>query len=186
MKICWLLLFGFVVTTASTNAATISYDISQVGLDVSGNMVYNYTYTVSGITLQSTQELDLFFDPAVFNTLSDPVAASAFQTILIQPNNPPGAPGDFGLIPNADNTVLDGPFSIDFTLTGPVIPGSQSYTITQYLSNGVSIGVVASGTTIPIAVTAVPEPSLTTFMGMGLLLGMAVGVSRCRISRHSD
>ncbi len=185
MKIRYLLLLGWIVTAASMRATTISYEVSQVGLDKSGDMLYNYTYNVSGLTLQSTQGLDLYFDPTIFATLSDPVAGPAFQTVLAQPNNPPGTPGDFGLMPYADNTVVTGPFSVDFTLVGSATPGSQDYTITQYLPGGIAVGVIASGTTVPANVVATPEPSSMFFTGLALLSGTILGAATRRSVRRA-
>ncbi len=184
MKLTWLLALGCIVTAANMTGTTISYGISPVGLDSAGNMVYKYTYNVSGLTLQSTQELDLYFNSAIFDTLSDPVASSAFQTVLAQPNNPPGAPGDFGLIPNSDDTVVTGPFSIDFILHGSATPGSQPYTITQYLPNGVAIGVIGSGTTVPANAVSTPEAASIVLTGIALLFGSVLGVARSRSARR--
>lgn len=184
MKVFWMWMLGCLVTTASINATTISYEISPVGLDSTGDMVYMYTYNVSGLTLQSSQELDIYFDPTIFDILSDPVAGSEFQTVLVQPNNPPGAPGDFGLIPNSDNTVVTGPFSVDFTMNGSAVAGSQPYTITQYLPSGVAIGVIASGTTVPSEAVVTPEPAPIVFTGTALLLGLVLGATRTGIARR--
>jgi|SRR5581483_636167 len=184
MRVCWSLVVGCIVTAAAINAATISYRINPVGLDSTGDMVYMYTYNVSELTLQSNQELDIYFDPSIFDTLSDPVAGSEFQTVLAQPNNPPGAPGDFGIIPNSDNTVVTGPFSVEFTLNGSAPAGSQPYTITQFLPSGVAIGVIASGTTVPAGGVPTPEPDPIVFTGTALLFGLVLGAARSRSARR--
>jgi hypothetical protein len=158
------------MTESNLTATTISSEINKLGLNSSGSIVYQYTYTVSGLTLQSTQELDIYFDPAIYGSVSNPVAGSEFQTVLIQPNNPPGSSGDLGLVPVADNTVVTGPFSVDFTLIDSAVPGPQPYTVTQFL-NGVSIGVIASGTTSPVSSVVTPEPAAVFLAAIGLLLG---------------
>ena len=188
MRICSLLVLGCLVTALDVNATTISFEITNLGLNSSGEMVYQYTYTVSGLTLQNNQngfqELDLLFDPTVFNTLSNPAAPSSLQTFLAQPNNPPGSPGDFGLIPVSDNTVVTGPFSVDFTLLDSAVAGSQPFTVTQFNRNGVAVEVLERGTTVSPVIT--PEPVVLSLTGIGLLLGTIGAVARRRSARSAN
>src|SRR5579884_2923537 len=113
---------GLLIGT-SGGAVTIQSQVSELGTNSSGEAEGRYTYFVSDLTLQSTQELDFRFDPALFDMISNPVADAAFSTLVLQPNNPPGVHGDYTLTPVADGTTVTGPFSIDFTYIGPGLPG---------------------------------------------------------------
>ena len=129
LVVCLLLVIAF---TGSLPAGTISMAVSAVGTDNSGAELYRYTYTLSNFPILSTNEINLRFDPAKFRVLSNPVASAAFHVLIMQPNNPPGAPGDYSLLPKADFPSIVGPFSVDFTIVGNEIPAVVPYFINQY------------------------------------------------------
>src|SRR5688572_3705843 len=107
------------VMAVNVLCAGITFEVSDAGLTQSGDSVYRYTYTLSGFTFQENMELDIRFDPALFSSLSNPVAPVDFDTLILQPNNPPGAFGDYKPLALIDNPSLSGLFSVDFTLIGP-------------------------------------------------------------------
>lgn len=178
MRISRLLLLTCVATGIHMNATTIGFATTDLGLNSSGQTVYEYTYTVSGLILQANQELDFYYSPTVYNALSNPVAPSSLQPLVLQPNNPPGTSGDFSLFSSADNTVVTGPLSIDFTLLGSASPSPQPYDILQYPANGKQPFVIASGETTPTAVTT-PEPAAAALTAVSLLLGFLGWGVRC-------
>jgi hypothetical protein len=127
---------------------------------------------MSGITLLANQELDIVFSAALYTTLSNGVVSSGFDLMLLQPNNPPGAPGHFSALALSNIGVVPGPWSVDFLFNGPGTPGSQPFFINQYDASGRFITTLESGTTQNSA--QVPEPG--TFMLLGLVvIGCGVG-----------
>jgi hypothetical protein len=124
--------------------------------------------------------LDLFFSPAVYSSISNPVASSAVWTEMAQPNNPPGSVGYLGIDANNDNTVATGPFRINVTLAAGEVAGPQQYSVSQFDQNGNFIGIIASesGITTPVPAAAMaPEPAGFALTGLALAL-LAVGCAR--------
>ena len=148
------------------NAGTIRYTISELGPGTPG---FRYTYTLNGFELHKNQELDIRFDPAIFGSLFNGQAGAGFDLILLQPNNPVGAFGDYSALALVENPSLAGPFSVDFTLSGTGPPAAQPYFINQYDDAGTFVGTIASGRTVG----AVPEPATLALGVVGLL---SVGV----------
>lgn len=171
---CFLLVCATALFFAARLQATsIAFSITSLGTDVSGNAVDQLTYTVSGLTLQSSQELDLMYDPTVYRMLSNPVIGPAFTALLFQPDNPTGTSGDFGIVANADNTPLTGPFSVDVTLVGSAVLGPQPFTISQFDLSGNFIGIISAGSALPVsAPTNMPEPAAGASTALALLLGV--------------
>ena len=134
-----------------------------------GNGLERYTYTVANLTLQANEEIDFEFDPKLFGVLSDPLAGNQFSVLVLQPNNPAGAPGEFSVAAISDDTAAVGPFSVDFTYIGAGAPGSQLFEINQYDSNGNFEGLVASGTTTLLP-SSTPEPSTFGLAGVPFAL----------------
>lgn len=171
-----LLMAGF------SHAGTILYEVATVGqLPVQGGStvpLFRYTYQASGMTFLANQELDIVFSAQLYGEISDGVADPGFDLLLLQPNNPPGAPGHFSALALTNIGVGQGTWSVDFTFTGPGQPGSQQFyinkydAINQYDANGTFITTLDSGFTQNLA--DVPEPG--TFMLLGLvLIGCGVG-----------
>lgn len=177
------LLVGCVGIVACVRGTTISYESTPVGLNSSGDMLYQYTYTVSGLTLQANQELDIYYSASVYATLSDAVAPSSLQPLVLQPNNPPGAPGDFSLYSSTDDSVVTGPLSIDYTLLSDAVAGPQTYEIYQYSADGTNPVPISLGTTVPATVVTTPEPASGYLAGFTLLLGMFWWTVRSRCAR---
>jgi hypothetical protein len=142
--------------------------------------LFRYTYSVSGITLTANQELDIRFNPALFGTLSKGVAGNGFDLLLLQPNNPPGAWGDYRALALTNNPSLAGPFSVDFTFLGKGAPGSQAFVINQYTPEGLFISTIDSGMTTPLEQTGTPEPATFALGCVALLLGRILRTVRQR------
>ncbi len=68
---CLLMWFGCV---GSLSAGTISYDSSNLGVSGLGQTTYRLTFTVSNFTLLADQEIDIQFDPTIYQSLSNGVA----------------------------------------------------------------------------------------------------------------
>jgi len=165
-----LLMAGF------SHAGTILYEVATVGqLPVQGGStvpLFRYTYQASGMTFLANQELDIVFSAQLYGEISDGVADPGFDLLLLQPNNPPGAPGHFSALALANIGVGQGTWSVDFTFTGPGQPGSQQFYINQYDANGRFITTLESGSTQDLA--GAPEPGTFWLLGL-VVMGSGVG-----------
>jgi hypothetical protein len=167
MRTFLYLLLWTVFLTGYLLAETVQF---RVG-DLPGSVgVDHYSYFVSGITLQANQELDLQFAPNLFGTLSNGIAGKGFELLLLQPNNPPGTFGDYGLLALANNTGYTGSFGVDFVFLGAGEPGPQPYSINQFDQKGNFISRIETGITEPAKQTGIPEPASLTIIGVGLLV----------------
>jgi hypothetical protein len=143
-----LVIGGF--SAAPVSAGTINADVMQLGANL-----YRFTYSINGFDFLVNQDLDIQFDPSAVLGLSNGVATSGFNLLLLQPNNPPGGTGDYSALALVDHPSLAGPFSVDVSLNpGFLPPSSQTFVINQFDANGVFVAKVASG-----IVADAPEPS---------------------------
>ena len=179
-------------------AGTIDFQIAQVIGPASGSSsaVYTYTYSLSGFDFQFNgsvvNEVDIQFNPNDYGVLSNGHAGPDFDVLLLQPNNPPGATGDYSAEARVNHPSLAGIFSVDFTWIGPGSPldpavnAAQTYHINTYNNTpgDPSFGDLISsttGTTTPLVVSAVPEPSTVFLAVAGLIVfGAIVAVKRRR------
>ena len=168
-KYALFILFSLVIA-ANLSAVSITSQVSVAG-DPPGAIGYQYTYNITNLTLQTNEELDIYFDPSLYGALTDANVGSDFQYVLFQPGSAPPEPGDFGIVPNSDNTVVTGPFNVSFTLSGPGSPGPQYFTVSEFSPDGGLIGIVASGMTSLQSDVAAPEPAGVGLTGIALLLG---------------
>lgn len=161
-------------------AGTIDFQISQVSSAASGvaSPVYTYAYAISGFDFQSDgsviNEVDIEFNPNDYGVLSNGRTGPYFNLLLLQPNNPPGASGDYSAEATVDHPSLAGTFSVDFTWIGPgspLDPGvdlMQTFHTSTYnnIQGDPSFGNLMSSTiatTTPFAASGAPEAS-TVFL----------------------
>ncbi len=171
-KLLWLSLW-IGLFAANSFAAVIQFRVNDLG-----GSLHSYEYFVSGLTLQANQAIDIRFDPALYDTLSDGVVGSGFKLVLVQPNNPPGATGDYRAVALADNPSFAGPFGVNFTFVGNGTPGSQAFLINQYTAAGIFVSTIESGVTTLLPQTTIPEPATFAFGCAALLLGGIVKTIR--------
>ena len=167
MRMCWLLVFAGLFTTSTSYAGLIKYSDTNIGTNVFGDAIYRYTFTVSGISLQANQELDIRFDPTHFKALSNPTGGAGFSLLVLQPNSPLGTTGVFSALALVNNPVFS-PFTVDVTYFGVVDPGSQPYLVNQYDANHMFVSTLQTGVTV---LAATPEPGTFGVGGMMLALG---------------
>jgi hypothetical protein len=179
-KACLLIVLG-ASSVASLTAANVSFQVTGLGATGLGQQQYQYNYVISDLQLQANQELDIRFDPSLYGTLSNGVAPSGFDLLLLQPNNPPGAFGDYSALALANNPPLSGTFSVKVVYLGSGLPGSQPFFINQYDAQGNFVGQVSTGSTGPSG-QAAPEPAAWTLAVMGCLLGGAFRAVRRRLA----
>lgn len=174
----WLPVLWATVLAGDLPAATIEFQVSTVGTAPSGQTLFRYNYFFSNLTLQQNQEIDIRFNPAQFGMLSNGVAGPGFSLLLLQPNNPPGAFGDFSALALVNNPPLSGPFSVDFTFIGSGQPGAQPFLINQLDANAGFVSTLESGTTVPRGQTVIPEPATFALGGAGLLMAGIFAIRR--------
>jgi PEP-CTERM motif len=162
----WMpLWFGLVGTNLL--AGTIQYQVTNLGANL-----FRYTYTVNGFSFGPNQELQVAFNPTLFGTLSNPVAGPGFSAFVFQPNNPPGAPGDYSAFTATGVATPTGPFSVDVTFLGTGVPGSQQFFINQYNPDLIFMQELASGTTQLVGQATIPEPGTLSLGVLGLIGGL--------------
>ena len=161
-RLLWLSLWAG-LSGNSLIAGTIGFQVTNLGENS-----YRYTYVVSDFTFALDQELDIRFDPTLYGTLSNGAAGSDFAVLLLQPNNPPGAFGDFSALALAQNPSLAVVFSVDFTFLASGKPGAQPFLVNQFDASGNFVSTLTSGSTT-LQETA-PEPACLLLTGAGLLM----------------
>lgn len=163
---------------ASLSAATINFLPDVVGATGGGETIYRFTYDLSDVQLLLNQELDFRFDPAIYSSLLNPVApAGLFDVLVLQPNNPPGAFGDYSLLAMVNNPSTAGPFSVDATLVaGQPLPDTQPFFINQLDSNGAFLSRIDSG----LAVNVIPEPGTLSMAAAGLIGALLIRAAKRR------
>lgn len=163
-----ILLLSALLTFSLSAGPIVQYQVTTNGT------TGTYHYFVGGFDFLLNEALDIQFGQLgsnnVFGQLSNGVAPAGFDLLLFQPNNPPQAPGDYSALALVDHPSLTGTFSVDFTLTGTGMPGSQVFSISQFDSNGNFVGLVASGSTQLVG-SGVPEPAGFLPCGVALIIG---------------
>jgi hypothetical protein len=154
--------------------AEVHYEIAGLGVNAAGQSLYRYTYEPVDIVFEKDQELDVRFDPNLFAALFNALAPAGFDVLLLQPNVPPGAFGDYSALALVSNPLISGPFSVDVVYLGSGLPGAQPYLINQYNTNGEFVTTLIQGVTTSAGSAVVPEPGSLSVVSAGLcLLGMS-------------
>jgi hypothetical protein len=160
--------------------AEVHYEIAGLGVNAAGQSLYRYTYEPVDIVFEKDQELDIRFDPNLFAALFNALAPPDFDVLLLQPNTPPGAFGDYSALALVSNPVISSPFSVDVVFIGSGIPGAQPYFINQYDGNGQFVATVIQGATTSGSSAVVPEPGSLSVVSAGLCM---LGIS-CLLRRR--
>ncbi len=158
-------------------APIVEFQVNSLGT----SQDFEISYVVSGFAFQANQALDIEFAPSLYANLTNASAGSGFSVIVFQPNSPPGVPGDYTALALHDNPSLSQAFTVDVTFLGPVMPGSQPFSIDQFDSTGAFVSTVSSGVTtnqVPQSVT--PEPGTPFLVALGLVLCTLAGVGKRR------
>lgn len=146
------------------SAASITLSTTVVGPNGSGNTVYRYDFDLSGLPpLEQDQELRILFPAATYQSLSNGVAPSGFDLLVLPPNVPAGADGVYSLLSLMHQVSMLGSFSVDFTLVGDTLPNGIRFDVNEFDANGEFLDTVTSG------LTEVPEPRAWVLMAAGTL-----------------
>ena len=162
-------------------AGTVGYQVSDLGANV-----FRYEFLPSNLGLLQNQELDIQFDSTLFGSLFNGVADSDFRLLLLQPNNPPGALGDYSALALVDNPSLAGPFSVDVQWLGTGVPGGLPFLLHQFDASGRNLGMIGSGSVDMVGAPGsveTPEPASWLLGGMGLVIGGFLRMGRRRLQR---
>ena len=152
--------------TASTAAQTIKYDVGPLG---GGTWIYEYT--VSNFAPgTSFDEFRIYFEPSFFSiTPLGPPPPDGWDLRAIQPD--PKIPADGfldairrgGLLPQGATATG---FKVGVVFSGTGAPAEQRFDL--YTSGDSALRF--SGTTVPLVVVSVPEPSAYLMMLGGLVV----------------
>jgi hypothetical protein len=160
-------ILGMAALVLFTWLSPASASMIQYGVTPLGAGLYRYTYTLRGFDLALYAEVAIAFDPALYGPLSNGLAGSAFDLLLLQPGNPPGAFGYYSALALIPHPPLDGPFQVDVVFPGPGLPGPQPYFVNQFDHFGQLI-TVESGMTeadpLELAEPAVWAPAALVWM----------------------
>jgi hypothetical protein len=138
--------------------------------------LFRIDYIMSGIVFQANEALELNFDASLYTQLQNGVAGAGFDLLLIQPNNPGGAPGLYSALALTGPLTPTGTFSVDAVMSGQSIPGPQQFQLNQYDTSGMFVETVDSGVTA----SSVPEPGTLPLNMVVLLIGGIAGAVRRR------
>ena len=141
-----------------------------------GGGLFRINYSLSGITFQANEALDITFPAAQFTLLQNGVAPSGFSVLLFQPNSPQGAPGVYSALALSGPVTPAGTFSVEALFTGTGSPGPQDFELDQFDSSGMFVSVVDTGTTTP----AVPEPGSLPIYAVLIIAGGVAQATRRR------
>lgn len=173
-KTIWLAFLGGLLGVSAFSGPVVEYEVQSRG----GN-AYSYTYFLTNISFQANQELDIRFDPNSYSNLSNAMAGSGLQTLLLQPNNPPGTWGDFSIYTFTPVLSPTGNFSVDFIYTGAGQPGAQPFFMNFYNTSGDQLSSNSMGFTTPRgSASEVPEPGSFCLAAGGLLSVALIGRRR--------
>lgn len=157
--------FYFSLWTPNSNATTLHYSVSPLKDDI-----WRYDYTIANIDLPTEfDELTVYFDVGVYESLTYQIAPSGWEPIVIQPETELLSDGFYDALSlvgaPADATPIFG-FSVSFVYKGVGTPGAQPFE----LINSSNFSVIQRGTTQLLGpIVRVPEPSTLTLLLSGLL-----------------
>lgn len=154
-------------------AATIQYEVTDLGNNVPTQDRWEYRYFVSGFTFAANEGFTIWFDQNLFTLLETPLAPSPqWNVLVLQPDLTLPDRGAFDALGLVNNPSLAQPFAVDFvSLAG--MPGTQQFDINEFDSQGKLVRVIESGVTAPMQSGTAPEPgTLWLIAGAGACLAL--------------
>lgn len=151
------------MSVTTSHATVVEYNVTSLGADA-----WRYDYTIKSIdTTKPFDDLTVFFDVAKYDLLSDPIAPSGWDPIVVQGD--PSIPADgyydafrlSGLV--TDLADISG-FSVSFIYLVAGTPGAQTFS----LLDSSDFSYIQFGTTRLGGAVAVPEPSIAALLLAGV------------------
>jgi hypothetical protein len=180
MRVALFLSLFACLAVSNLSAGVVWYDLTQLGPHE-----YHYDYILTGLTFSVNQELDVRFDPTVFESLSNATAGAGFYLVpCCQPNNPSGAFGDYEIIALSAIASPPGAFGVDVSVPGFEPPAAQPFFINQLDPDGKVLYNITAGFTVADPAdqsSESPEPASGHVIGMGLLVGVTWWATRRRL-----
>lgn len=178
-----VLALGLFAATRSSEASPIGiqYQATDLADIVSGEDLWQYSYTVSNAAFQADQGFSILFSYALFKNLQSPPPAvnADWDVLTFDTDASLSSDGIYDALALVNNASLVDPFVLSFVwLGGPgTAPGSQPFTVNQYDAQG-NLSIIDSGRTLTGGAAAVPEPSSL------LLLATGCGAVASRLRRR--
>jgi hypothetical protein len=159
-KLSVFLLFLINIVSVSARAGTIWSTVEELSSDEN---IFRVQYHADGIELRKDQEIVVEFSAVIFRSLFNPFAPVGLDILLIQPNNPLGAPGRLSLLALVDFPSIQDGFRLDVRAVGdlsqlgtdPDSPDLQTFAVNQLDAQGVIVSTLQNGAIS----AAVPEPA---------------------------
>lgn len=158
----------------TANAASVKYEAVALG-----GTSWRYDYTLQGnATATAFDGLTIYFAASSFGQLSNELAPSGWETLVVQRDT--GIPADgfldlLNLGGSLSGALTPVVFSLRVEYLGTGLPRSQRYELYQ----STPFSVVASGETVQVG--AIPEPRTNALMLLGL--GAVVALRKRSTSR---
>jgi hypothetical protein len=179
---CWgrlvaspfILLFCLSIASIAARGAVI-FTATDLNTPSGGGQVWQYTYTLTGLTLQVNQGFSIYFSGDLYRDLQDPPPSvnADWSVISVQPDLILHQPGFYDGQALRDSPSLADTFRVTFVWLGLGTPGSQPYDIYN-----ADYSIRFSGTTV----VTVPEPD-HGWVVLVLILAGVVGCDFYRVIR---
>jgi hypothetical protein len=161
-------------TAAPAGAGPIVIRFEAVDLAdvVPGEDRWQYEYVVSDYMFEVDQGFSIYFDPALYANLQDPLEVNAdWDVIAVQPDPALPADGFFDALALSPGASLSDPFAIAFVWLGSpgTTPGPQPLTVNQFSASG-ELSILETGRTTRNGVPAPPALPLLAIGGAALAL----------------
>ena len=161
-----LALLALSVLPSAARAAVIVYEATDLTDLVAGQDLWQYRYTVSGITFDADEGFAIFASDTLYQDLVSPGPVNPdWDATVFQPDLVLTSPGWFDALARVAGASLADPFVMEFVwLGGPRAPGSQPFEIYRLDDQG-ALTVIDEGRTIP----GVPEPATVLLLSLAAL-----------------
>jgi hypothetical protein len=164
---------GLMLAASASAGTTIHFTVTDLPDVNPGEDLWQYRYSVSGVSFLSGQGFDIAFavgDGFQFGDLVPPQSAPTadFDVMAIQPDPSIPADGLFDAVAQVDSPSLTDDFVSTFIWRGTGTPGAQTFTLFD-----TDFSVFETGTTVPE-----PEAALLVFP-------LVAGLGVCRFGRRT-
>ena len=141
-------------------AVTFRFEVVDLADTTPGQDLWEYRYTVTGLTLTANQGFTIFFDLSLYTLLQSPppFVNADFDVITVQPDLALHSNGFYDALALRNAPSLADPFRVQFVWLGTGAPGAQPYNV-----HDTDFSTISQGQT-----TSVPEPSAAALLGAAI------------------